>query len=113
MATALMVSWNWRKRMMPAYTLRPHFTADTMLVKLLSISRMSDASFAMDVPTTGTARHIIVSESIQLWRSPCCPWPEYAGITVSGLQVLEVRDSPQQTDRVRDIGYQDSVSTRQ
>ena len=50
MATALMVSWNCRNRMMPAYTLRPHLTADTMLVKLLSISRMSDASFAMDVP---------------------------------------------------------------
>lgn len=35
---------------MPAYTLRPHLTALTIDAKLLSISRMSDASFAIDVP---------------------------------------------------------------
>ncbi len=50
MATMLIVSWNCRKRAMPAYTLRPHLTALTMDVKLLSISKMSDASFAIDVP---------------------------------------------------------------
>ena len=42
---------------MPAYTLRPHLTASTMLPKRLSSSRMSEASLATLVP----ARHIFVS----------------------------------------------------
>ena len=35
---------------MPAYTLRPHLTAETRLAKLSSTSRMSEASFAIAVP---------------------------------------------------------------
>ncbi len=46
---------------MPAYTLRPHFTALTMDAKLLSINRMSDASFAIDVPASGARPAWLVS----------------------------------------------------
>ena len=43
-------TWNCRNLVMPAYTLRPHLTASTMLPKRLSSSRMSEASLATLVP---------------------------------------------------------------
>jgi len=49
-ATQLTVSWNCRNFAMLSYTLRPHMTAFTMLVKLSSVKMMSDASFATSVP---------------------------------------------------------------
>lgn len=42
--TTLAVSWNCRKRVTEAYTLRPHATAATMGANELSRSRMSAAS---------------------------------------------------------------------
>lgn len=45
-----MLTWNCKNFVMPTYTLRPHFTASTTLLKLLSSSRMSEASLAMEVP---------------------------------------------------------------
>mmetsp|Transcript_10095 Transcript_10095/g.25250 ORF Transcript_10095/g.25250 Transcript_10095/m.25250 type:complete len:216 (-) Transcript_10095:1982-2629(-) len=50
MATTLTVSWNCRNLPMESYTLRPHFTALTMLLKLSSMRMMSHASLATDVP---------------------------------------------------------------
>mmetsp|Transcript_15651 Transcript_15651/g.38982 ORF Transcript_15651/g.38982 Transcript_15651/m.38982 type:complete len:356 (+) Transcript_15651:301-1368(+) len=49
-ATTLAVSWNCRNLVTDAYTLRPHLTALTMDEKESSMSRMSAASLAMQVP---------------------------------------------------------------
>lgn len=49
-ATILTVNWNCRNLEMLSYTLRPHITALTMLVKLSSVRMMSEASLATSVP---------------------------------------------------------------
>lgn len=49
-ATTLTVSWNCRNLDMLSYTLRPHMTALTMLLKLSSVRMMSEASLATSVP---------------------------------------------------------------
>ena len=77
-----------RKRAIPAYTLRPHFTALTMEAKLLSINRMSDASFAMDVPAL---RCMVASQSA---RSAV---PRPAGGISTGLQAHASIDMYQRT----------------
>merc|ERR1719450_1779526 len=55
-ATTFTVSWNWRNLAMESYTLRPHITAFTMLVKLSSVRMMSEASFATSVPAIPMAK---------------------------------------------------------
>lgn len=49
-ATTFTVSWNCRNLAIESYTLRPHMTALTMLVKLSSVKMISDASLATSVP---------------------------------------------------------------
>lgn len=49
-ATMLTVSWNCRNLEILSYTLRPHITAFTMLLKLSSVRMISEASFATSVP---------------------------------------------------------------
>ena len=55
-ATTLTVSWNCRNLAMESYTLRPHMTAFTMLVKLSSVRMMSEASLATSVPAMPIAK---------------------------------------------------------
>lgn len=49
-ATTLTVSWNCKNFAILSYTLRPHITAFTILLKLSSVNIISDASFATSVP---------------------------------------------------------------
>lgn len=49
-ATTLTVSWNCKNLAMLSYTFLPHMTAFTILVKLSSVSIISDASLATSVP---------------------------------------------------------------
>ena len=48
---------------MESYTLRPHITAFTIDTKLSSISTMSDASFATDVPVMPIAKPTLLFAS--------------------------------------------------
>lgn len=49
-ATTLTVNWNCKNFAMLSYTLRPHITAFTILLKLSSVNIISEASFATSVP---------------------------------------------------------------
>jgi len=49
-ATTFTVNWNCKNLAMLSYTLRPHITALTILLKLSSVKIISEASLATSVP---------------------------------------------------------------